>query len=222
MTVWESFGNEIIKMRLEGWTLQMIGEKYGVTREGIRRILKSKKLQLQLPLSEENVIHQLHISKHYLQQLRQKGLIKPARMGHIFRYTPDDLDAVRNWLEHRVCRLCGNQLEKCCRLYCRQCGPLRGRNHYRHSSVEQKKRHNLTCAKWQQEHPEQYQVIQQRALQKYRVKEKATRLQSARYLVIKGSYLPIGTEFQAVDSSPRVLTLKGGTQIPVTCVRRIK
>jgi len=34
---------EIIRLRADGWTLQAIGDKYGLTRERIRQILENQK-----------------------------------------------------------------------------------------------------------------------------------------------------------------------------------
>lgn len=223
-TVWQVYNGEIVSLRREGHTLQQIGDHVGVTRERIRQILNEHygKVEILL-LPEIKVAKLIGCTSNRLEQLRDRGLIHPARIGYYYRYSRDDIEMAMLALQ-RWCKHCGKvlPLKRKTRQYCPECSKEQIRYNYPFRSEDGKRKHSELTRKWLKQHPERWKELSKKALQKYGEKKRREHYALTEYLVLKGSVLPIGSVFKAVGCKNNYLILENGLSIPTFCVRRVR
>jgi len=109
---------EIRQLREQGYTLQAIGDKVGLTREGIRQLLVKNwgttKFSALVP--RETFAKLLGCSVGRLNTLEKKGLVNPIHLGYRYLYGEKDskkilglLNPMRPPLVERTCEECGKK-----------------------------------------------------------------------------------------------------------------
>ena len=103
--VWQSHGAEIMELVSQGLTMAEIGRRFGVSREGIRRVLKEHNLPTRAPmLNQKEVMALLGCSQPFLTGLERKGSITPIHGGakHRRRYYPEsEFEKIRAIMEKK-------------------------------------------------------------------------------------------------------------------------
>lgn len=84
----------IITMRAQGCTLQYIGDRFGVSRQRIRQLLKRAGVDTPGPC-EMDVIRAIGCSPGHLATLRRKGIIDPQKYGSRWIYSDNDIGRAR-------------------------------------------------------------------------------------------------------------------------------
>ena len=113
---------EIKRPRDQGYTLQAIGDMFGVTREWIRQILKKHygtTMVLGLT-SRAQLARIIGCSDMQLYYLEQKGVLNPIRIGFRYLYDRDEAEKAAlavfwkppHWVT-LVCEWCGEVFDRC-------------------------------------------------------------------------------------------------------------
>lgn len=95
MSVWEVYGSQIVEMRRQGYTLQEIGDKVGVSRERVRQLLTEHNAPKPSVYKQAQVARLVGCGDGVLDRLRKKGVVSPVRHGHFWVYSPHDVNRVR-------------------------------------------------------------------------------------------------------------------------------
>lgn len=115
--IWEVYDGQIAEMRLEGYTLQQIGEVTGVTRERIRQVLEQKFGRIEpVRCFEAEAARRIGCSACMLATLRKKGVVCPKRLGYHWLYDANEMDKAKLAVEAY------RQRRKLVVLKCAQCG----------------------------------------------------------------------------------------------------
>jgi len=116
--VWDTYNSRILKLRQQGLTLQLIGDKVGVTRERIRQILKEHYGTTKISgfITRNKLAGLLKCSNCILTTLERKGLLNPLHYGSHYLYTRDEakkaailVAQAREPDVERTCEVCGKQ-----------------------------------------------------------------------------------------------------------------
>ena len=104
-------------MRIQGHTLQAIGDKCGVSRERIRQILREHYPNQLHPtlLTRKQLAQILQCSPSLLQTIEAEGLSPSIHRDHRFFYDPKDIEAIKAIVESKqpipevqlICEVCG-------------------------------------------------------------------------------------------------------------------
>lgn len=95
-SVREVYNGKIGDMRLQGYTLQRIGDTVGVTRERIRQILGRHFKGIQPEgYCEAEAARLIGCSENMLADLRKRGILTPKRYGGWWLYDNSELDKAR-------------------------------------------------------------------------------------------------------------------------------
>lgn len=116
MVNWE----EIRELREQGYTLQAIGDEYGVTKERIRQLLTkhygTTKLCLLLP--RETFSNLVGCGSSTITRLETKGLIKPIHYNWTYLYKREDAEKVSKLVFRpspfieKTCEECGKKFSR--------------------------------------------------------------------------------------------------------------
>ncbi len=96
-SVWELRIPQMVEMRRSGYTLQEIGDCFGVTRERIRQILQENCGKIEIPLLTETMVaKEIGCPIGRLRKLRIQGLVKPRhRRKNLHYYDKGELENVK-------------------------------------------------------------------------------------------------------------------------------
>jgi len=123
LSVWETYGQQIVEMRQSGHTLQEIGDTVGATRERIRQILNEQDIDFNTSLlSEAEVIRLMGCNREIFRRRREAGEITPSRTVKRYRYYDShELEGIRAVIQ-RYCKNCGQPLPMIYQgKYCHDC-----------------------------------------------------------------------------------------------------
>lgn len=110
---WEELKN----LREQGYTLQEIGDKYGVTRERIRQLLATHygTTRLSTLVPRMTLAKLMGHSDDVLLRLEREGLVKPIHHNAQYLYDTKDIEQISKMLIpkplivklERICQICG-------------------------------------------------------------------------------------------------------------------
>lgn len=114
-SVWQTYDGQVKELREQGMTLQVIGNKFGVTRERIRQILVEHYGTTTIQLvTRVRLAKLLGCSYWKLAFLEKKGVLNPRNIGKYYFYDRDEMEKAA--LEvmrprapdvERICEICG-------------------------------------------------------------------------------------------------------------------
>lgn len=211
-------------LKRRGYSLQWIGDRFGVTRERVRQILAKHYGEIHIELLPENkVARVIGCTVSRLKALKQKGILTPKHYGHAWLYKRDEMEKAILALQ-RNCQHCGQPILvgdggwK----YCPECREEHKRYSYPFRTGEGKKKCEEASRSWKRRNPEKARISQKRAEQKRQEKRRREHYSIQRYIVVsKSEIMPIGSVFKAIGSKNSHLILANGTAIPVRCVRKL-
>ena len=161
---------EVIKLRQEGYSLQNIGNLFGVSRQAVFcRLGKYPKIEPYLTWEKE-ASRKIGCSHTYLASLRKERVVTPKRTGEHWTYSLEDINLVqlsmqRNCLHCRTAFTHSNRAK-----YCPKCRTESRRYGYPFLSPEGKKRANQASRSWLAQHPEKVREYNRRTQEKLKAK----------------------------------------------------
>jgi len=118
MGVWDLYNGQVKEFRSQGYTLQAIGDKFGVTRERIRQILNEHYGNTRRGLiTRESLAKFLKCSATTLGKMEKQGILKPTHRGRLHLYNRDEAEkATLRTVHHlimpyieKICEECGRK-----------------------------------------------------------------------------------------------------------------
>jgi len=218
-SVREVYNGQIAVWREQGYTLQQIGDRVGVTRERVRQIINQFYAGTfpRFP-NLESVSKLLGCSRDRLLRLRKEGISTPERIGGQWRYSPEDIEIIMLAL-HKNCPVCGKPVPVNRKYCCPECQRARWKNRYRHSSEEAKEKHKARVRDWERRNPEKRREMTIRALKRYTEKRKREFWASKpQYIVLRGELK--GKIVTAIGRDRQFLILEDGTKLPPFILKR--
>ena len=216
-------------MRQSGATLEQVGRRFGITREGVRQQLVKHYGSTRVhELLTTNELRRLAgCTWEYIDKLKRRGVIQPAKViGHAEAlWKPETVVAVIEYIDRLRCPVCQQPVPSNRIVYCsRQCY-LESRQ-YKNWPEEAKRRHDESVARWQAEHPERAREIRQRGQVKQQAERSLQRYQNARYVIWRKCPIPLGTVVRGMSyntAGGRLRVEWGGrvVELPFGCVKRI-
>ena len=214
----KTYNGLIPQMRQEGYPLQTIADKCGVTKQWIHTILKVNYPNTVSPLiNERKAARLLGCPPSRLAQMRLKGLVSPVRRGYFWIYDTDELEKAMLSQFH-PCAMCGQVTTRT--KYCIDCAADRRRNRYPFLTVEGKKRARDATAHWAREHPQRVAETARVNSKIYYDKKIKQHWENTTYIVTGGSILPLGTEVKAVGFRNWHYILASGEEIHVMYLKK--
>lgn len=214
-TTMQLLDGDIKRLREEGYTLQQIGEKGGVTKEWIRQILKQyypgTKSKV---LSESQTAKILGVSITKIIHLRRKGLIRPEKTNKNYRYDEKTIEEVKKTL-YKPCRICGNPIPPRNTTLCAVCSEKSRNSKSKLSLPGEREKYNKRIIQWNKIHKERSKAIVKKASTKYRNKLSKRNLELSTYEV-KSEYpnFVAGEKFKAIGFINNKFLLADGRTIP--------
>ena len=174
------------QMRQSGITLDRVGSRFGITREGVRQLLTKHygSTRVQDLLTATELARLAGCSYSYIGKLKRRGVIQPAMViGHgRTLWAGESVVAVIEYIDRHRCLVCRQPLSSDRQVYCyRQCY-LEARR-YKNQPEEARRRHNERVARWTAQHPERAKQIQQRKQRRRQAKRSLQRYQTADYMI---------------------------------------
>ena len=137
----------VLEMRRSGMPMRKIGEKIGRSRERVRQILvKNTGSTSHRLLSTQQLYQQMGLPRSRIIELYKDGIIKPKAEwktgNHHYLLWPNNIaETISNYYNiHRLCKICGQQLNKGRWVYCSHDCYREGQK-YKYKSEEAKQRH---------------------------------------------------------------------------------
>jgi hypothetical protein len=153
------------QMRQSGTTLDQVGSRFGISREGVRQLLieqyGSTRVQNMLTVTE--LAQLARCSYSYIKKLKRRGVIQPAMVVGRGRtlWKPEAIATIILYINRHSCPICHDYVPSNCRVYCsREC--YLEAHRYKNQPEETKKRHNERVKRWLIKNPEKARQIQQR------------------------------------------------------------
>lgn len=153
------------QMRQSGTTLDRVAGRFGITREGVRRLLTdhygSTRIQNLLTVTE--LIRRAGCGYNYISKLRRRDIIRPAMVVGRGRtlWKPETVAAITGYIHRYNCPVCHGPVPSNRQIYCSRRCYLEA-NRYKNQPDEFRKRHNERVKRWLVEHPEKARQIQRR------------------------------------------------------------
>ncbi len=190
---------EMVHLRtIEGRTLQQIGERFSISRERVRQILR----RAQVPSrgagsSLEEIAKRLDCSAIQLRRvLAETGLLAALKRG----WRDGSQESVINEIARHLpkCRICGSRVRGRRWVFCSDdCRTESMR--YQYWSEERKHRHKESCRRWADRNPVRAREITARAAKRYT--RKRDRLQRLVRLAEHGAPLTLFSEVSSIRPS---------------------
>ncbi|MBA7581747.1 hypothetical protein ES708_23658 [subsurface metagenome] len=217
-------------MRQSGATLEQLGSRFGITREGVRQLLTRHygSTRIHELLTTIELRRLAGCTWKYIKKLRLRGVIQPAKViGHAEAlWHRETVAAVIEYIDRLRCPVCHQPVPSNRRGYCsRQCY-LEARR-YKNQPEEAKRRHDKSVARWIAEHPEKAGQIRQRAEAEQQAKRSLQRYRTTQCVIWRKCLIPLGTVVRVVSGNKgngRVKVEWGEqiVEIPFACVRRME
>ena len=216
------------QMRQSGATLDQVGSRFGITREGVRRLLTehygSTRVRSLLTVTELTWL--AGCTYNYIDKLKRRGIIQPAKVVGRGRtlWKPEAIAAIIKYIDRHRCPVCYQPLSSDRLVYCsRQCY-LEARR-YKNQPEEARRRHNERVKRWLAEHPERARQIQQRKQRRRQAKRSLQRYQTTEYVIWRKCLIPLGTAVRVLsyNRAGGRIKVEWGEQIvelPFGCVKR--
>lgn len=217
------------RMRQSGTTLDRVGSRFGITREGVRRLLTehygSTRIQNLLTVTE--LVRRTGCGYSYVNKLKRRGIIQPTMViGHgRTLWDRESVVAVIEYIDRHRCPVCHVPVPSDRFVYCsRQCY-LEARR-YKNQPEEAKRQHNKRVKRWMAQHPERAKQIEQRKQRRQQAKRSLQRHQTAEYVIWRKCPIPLDTLVRVLDynrAGGRVKVEWGEQvlEVPFGCVKRI-
>jgi len=172
------------QMRQSGATLDRVGSRFGITREGVRHRLTEHygSTRIQNLLTAAELARLAGCTYSYIDKLKRRGVIQPAMVvGHgRTLWKPETIATIIEYIDRHRCPVCQQPLSSDHWVYCsRECYLEACR--YKNQPEEAKRRHNERVERWLGEHPEEAKQIQQRKQRRRQAKKSRERCQTAQY-----------------------------------------
>ncbi len=207
-----SRNSAIVHLRKRGYTLERIGNVFDMSVEGVRQVLiKEVGSTANNYIARRQLSNLAGCSAHPINTLRNKGLITPLsgeyrRHGALELYSPTEVKKALLLLERKCANpRCATSIPRTVSRkfrYCPSCIELKCRNPYAFYTADfrrQKNRNQL----------------------KYNKKMRILHYAETRYIVIRGTILPIDTVIQATGCKNSKLILLDGMTIPISFVKKL-
>ena len=217
------------QMRQSGATLDQVGSRFGITREGVRRLLTEHygSTRVQDLLTAAELARLAGCSYSYIDKLKRRGVIQPAKVVGCGRtlWKPETIAAIIKYIDRHRCPVCHQLLSSNRRVYCSwQC--YLEAHRYRNQPEEARRQHNEMVKRWLAEHPEKAKQIQQRGRARQQAKRSLQRYQTAQYVIWRKCLIPLGTVVRVLsyNTAGGRVKVEWGEQIvelPFGCVKRI-
>jgi hypothetical protein len=217
------------QMRQSGATLEQVGSRFGITREGVRQLLTehygSTKVQDLLTASE--LARLGGCTYNYIDKLRRRGVIQPAKVVGYGRtlWDRETVVAIIKYIDRHRCPVCHQPLSSNRQVYCsRQC--YLEAHRYKNRPEEAKRQHGERVKRWLAEHPEKAREIQQRGQARRQAKRSLQRYQTTEYVIWRKCLIPLGTVVKVLSykkggGGVRVEWGEQIVELPFGCVKRI-
>jgi len=147
--------------RNQGKTLRQLGQMFGRSHEGVRKLLaKYDEPQVTL-LPESMVAAKLGFPVCWLIWLRKEGLINPVKPGGRWLYSEEQVRQIPSLIaEARKCQQCGKPRPLGFYRFCGECSQYRQKHKYQFLSPEKKAEHIKRCLARRKANPEEWKEIQ--------------------------------------------------------------
>lgn len=217
------------QMRQSGATLDRVGSRFGITKEGVRQLLTEHygSTRIQDLLTATELARLSGCSYRYIVKLKRRGVIHPAMVVGRGRtlWKPEIIATIILYIDRHVCPVCHSPVPSDRLVYCSP-GCYLEAHRYKNQSEEAKRQHNERVKRWLGEHPEDAKKIRQRAQRKYRARKSRERCQTAQYVILRKCLIPLGTVVRMLgyDRAGGRMKVEWGEQIvkvPFGCVKRI-
>lgn len=153
------------QMRQSGTTLDQVGSRFGLTREGVRQLLikhyGSTRVQNLLTATELTRLTGCDYS--YISKLRRRGVIQPAMVvGHgRTLWKPETIATIILYIDRHSCPMCHGPIPSNRHVYCsREC--YLAAHRYKNQPEEARRQHNERVKRWLIENPKKARQIRQR------------------------------------------------------------
>jgi len=131
---WPAKVGEIVELRKQGYTLQSIGSRMGVTKQRISFVLKKYYGKTEIPnlIPRYKLARLIGCSNSTITRLERKGLLHPIHIGYMYLYNKNDIEEVKELIKspplpdptEKICEECGIKFYRR-PSYIRECSPGR-------------------------------------------------------------------------------------------------
>lgn len=214
------------QMRQKGATLQQIASTFGISREEVRRQLTRHygSTRIQDLLTAAELAHLAGCSYGYIDKLKRRGIIQPARVvGGRTLWQPETVATITSYIDCHRCPVCQQPVPSNRSVYCSEACYIEA-SRYKNRPEAVRKRQQEATARWRANHPEQAREIDQRKAKKYQAKKSAERYQNTQYVIWRRCLIPLGTVVRVLGLSRGKVRVEWGQQVaevPFGCVRRV-
>jgi hypothetical protein len=160
------------QMRQSGTTLDQVGSRFGITREGVRKLLTKHygSTRVKNLLTVTDLTRLTSYDYSYINKLRRRGVIQPAMVvGHgRTLWKPETIATIILYIDRHSCQTCHGPVPSNRQVYCcQEC--YREAHRYKNQPEEVKRRHNERVKRWLTENPGKARRLQQRKQARQRV-----------------------------------------------------
>ncbi len=165
-------------LRERGYTFEEIGERVGLTKQRVHRIINDFYPGTKpVVLSEVQAAKTLGTTKLRLFFMRKRGEIHPLKRGVMHRYNEKTLEEVRKALK-KNCEICGALVPSGPpgnRKYCQVCSEKMSDPKQARDLPGMREKHNEYIRRYRETHKEQVRIGRRKSDAKYRAKVKKRR-----------------------------------------------
>ena len=227
--------HQMWQMRQSGATLRHIADAFGLSREGVRKLLVKyyRSTRIGGLLAVYELAELASCGPGYISKLRYRGIIRPLEISGR-KHTLWVEDTVATIIAYKnthpeICQICGNPLPTGRSAYCCFTCYVEG-SKIRNRPEVVRRRQNESVRNWLKNHPESAKQIRTKAQKKYRAKCARERYRNSQYVVFRRCpdiAIPLGSLVEVVNyqASKRRLSVKWSEQVvevPLCCVKRIQ
>ena len=217
------------QMRQSGATLEQVGSRFSITREGARQLLIKHYGSTRVPglLTTTQLCRRAGCTYSYIHKLKRRGVIQPANVVGRWRtlWRPETIATVILYIDRHRCPVCHQPLSSNRHVYCSwQC--YLEAHRYENRSEEARRRHNARVARWIAENPERARQIQQQEQARQQAKRSLQRYRTTEYVIWRKCLIPLGTVVRVLSYNRARGRIKAEwgeriVELPFGCVKRI-
>jgi len=153
------------QMRQSGTTLDQVGSRFGITREGVRQLLTEHygSTRVQDLLTATELARLTGCGYRYIDKLKRRGVIQPAIVVGLGRtlWKPETIAVIIIYIARHGCPMCHGPVPSNRQVYCsREC--YLEAHRYKNQPEEARRRHNERVKRWLTENPGKARQIQKR------------------------------------------------------------